>query len=628
MNNSHDAMQVPELRILGPDAGSNLFNYGQRYEIPLYQRPFAWKEEHITRLIEDVMDIDASGDQTYYLGSLVVWEKTKNLYEVVDGQQRLTTLFLILSALGENVSFGKSPALSFSCRDKSDYTLSHLETIDVAEKTEEKLIENGIATGYRIVKAKLSESDFDADEFREKLRRTCVYRIEVPKDTDLNHYFEIMNTRGEQLEQHEVLKASLMKHLSERDAAAFAAIWDACSDMSCYVQMRFKPSVRERLFGWNYDWVPSDEAINSIDWDSENGDSMSIEEITAARIAGRSTNDEDENGISRFESIIDFTYFLHHVLRVFVRTQGITGVDGDVLDRQLDDKKLIESFDRVCESGVWEGRPVKEDLVRFARSFANCLLRVRFLFDKCIIKREFIGEEAEGQWSLKELHRESSKSWKPINTRLRRIKGQWESTMQPTNKQALMLQSCLRVSYTSPKVMHWITDLLCALVKIPDLHSSEDFLYRIEDVARNAVRRFIENGDYSLGVATPHIVLNYLDYRIWLSDKGKYSDFVFEFRTSVEHWYPQHPSVDSFQHWNDVDRFGNLCLVQRNVNSKFSNLHPLAKKSTYGEMIEKGSLKLRLMADLTDDDNHWIAGKCQEHEQEMLSILRDACCED
>jgi len=127
------------------------------------------------------------------------------------------------------------------------------------------------------------------------------------------------------------------------------------------------------------------------------------------------------------------------------------------------------------------------------------------------------------------------------------------------------------------------------------------------------------------GVNTPHIVLNYLDYLLWSREKRRYDDFVFEFRTSVEHWYPQNPSDDTFVKWDEVDRFGNLCLVQRNVNSKFSNLNPVAKKSTYQEMIAKGSLKLRRMSELAQGIEDWKGGVCQEHEREMLGILKEAC---
>ena len=49
----------------------------------------------------------------------------------------------------------------------------------------------------------------------------------------------------------------------------------------------------------------------------------------------------------------------------------------------------------------------------------------------------------------------------------------------------------------------------------------------------------------------------------------------------MEHWYPRNPSNGTFDKWEDgVDRFGNLCLIQRNVNSKFSNMDPVSKKNT------------------------------------------------
>ena len=74
---------------------------------------------------------------------------------------------------------------------------------------------------------------------------------------------------------------------------------------------------------------------------------------------------------------------------------------------------------------------------------------------------------------------------------------------------------------------------------------------------------------------TPHIVLNFLNYIIWKNNQDKYKDFVFEFRNSIEHWYPQNPSEGTIPQWNDdknnsIDRFVNLCLVQRAINSKIS----------------------------------------------------------
>ena len=86
--------------------------------------------------------------------------------------------------------------------------------------------------------------------FVSRLAHVVLYRIEVPEHTDLNRYFEIMNTRGEQLEQHDILKAQLMGYLNDRGEQElfFQKIWNACSDMTGYVQMHFSPTDREKNF--------------------------------------------------------------------------------------------------------------------------------------------------------------------------------------------------------------------------------------------------------------------------------------------------------------------------------------------------------------------------------------------
>lgn len=123
-----------------------------------------------------------------------------------------------------------------------------------------------------------------------------------------------------------------------------------------------------------------------------------------------------------------------------------------------------------------------------------------------------------------------------------------------------------------------------------------------------------------------------MDYLLWKREPSKYSDFEFEFRNSVEHWYPQHPSEGTFEPWKDgVDQFGNLCIIQRNINSKFSNMSPEAKKSTFQKMVANGSIKLRLMSELTEANDglcasyYWRKVAYKQHEQEMLKLLMEAC---
>lgn len=638
---------VTELHIVGDD--NNIFDTDMEYIIPLYQRAYAWGDKQLVQLIEDIHDV--ADDASYYIGALIV-SRQGNKFEVVDGQQRLTSLYLLLNCLGYEVQ----NTLTFACRDKSNYTLQNIQELIQMNRSKLDMdrIESGIQSGIKILMQEMQREGFDKDEFCEKLSRVVVYRIEVPENTDLNRYFEIMNTRGEQLEQHDILKATLMSYLKdEKDKAIFAKIWDACSDMTGYIQMHFISKgneVREAIFGGCWNDMPPKSWTNykkEIKVNSLNGVGHTIEEII--NVDFRVNTDDgylDDDIRVRFESVIEFPFFLLHTLKVYIAIKGISheNAGSKIIDELLDDKKLIESFNRVTTYGVNDKGRIADNKENFSREFIICLLRTRFLFDKYIIKREYANENADGEWSLKSLYVSGQQSKKKPyyrNTLFTR-KGEHnkEKRSNDRNKRNIMLQSALRVSYTSPKVMHWITQLLIWLSK--DNYSnalSNDlsvFSDAIEEIAKNAVREqffdVCEDGVYAMGVNTPHIVFNYLDYLLWMSEPKKYDDFTFEFRNSVEHWYPQNPSEGTFESWTDgVDQFGNLCIIQRNVNSKFSNMSPEAKKSTFKEMISKGSIKLRLMSELTEKGDgkaaslYWKDALYKKHEAHMIDMLCRAC---
>ena len=242
------------------------------YRIPMYQRNYAWDEGEITQLIQDVIDY-SNRDQHYYIGTLVVFERPAAngaiVYETIDGQQRLTTLSLLVSFLKNegkpDVSWYSRLVLDFECREHSQRTFSaifsnHTDTLPSDD------INSAILNGYRIIQKvlphklaehKVSEAAFSGYLF-EKVQ---IMRVNVPHDTDLNHYFEIMNNRGEQLEKHEVLKSRLLEVLNRipdvtkrtRSKDCFHRVWEACANMEKYVQAGFTPEQRHELFG-RQDW--------------------------------------------------------------------------------------------------------------------------------------------------------------------------------------------------------------------------------------------------------------------------------------------------------------------------------------------------------------------------------------
>ena len=592
------------------------------YIIPLYQRAFAWSDKEITQLIDDIYDFEA---EKYYIGSLIINVNSNGLYEVIDGQQRLTALYLLLNYLDYR---WENDRLRYECREKSNYTLNFLNSLSPNEdnrnkSVDEDKIEQNLIKGLDIIEQKFRADKINAQKFKEKLKNVKLFRIEVPPHTDLNRYFEIMNVRGEQLEQHDILKAKLMEPLGPDEQTAFSIVWDACRDMSGYVQMHFNKQQRELLFGGDWDWLNIDNIF------SLTADDGSVHPQTAIKIIENKEpiqvwdGDDEAGNRIRFESIIDFPFFLLHVLKIFVATEYNEYFSA--IPELLDDKKLLKTFTDIIDK--WKSD--KE----FSLKFIKYLLKCRFLFDKYIIKREYKNEDTTGSWSLKELKVSGARSKKKPyyrDTYFGEL-NEWKTTYSPRTVTNLMLQSCLRVSYTSPKIMHWITELLKWLNVDDNLKKLSQFENQIEIIAQEPVIKFITDKNYMQGVNTPHIVLNYLDYLLWTkrSDdeyKGlNFDEFSFEFRNSVEHWYPQHPSSQSFDSWADVDKFGNLCIIQRNVNSKFSNLSPASKKDTYRQMIEKGSLKLRLMSSITEDDAEWKETICGKHEEAMLKLLKNAC---
>ena len=97
----------------------NVF-HGAEYVVPIYQRNYAWKKDEIEQLLNDINDVSDNYDGKYYLGSLIVNQLGPEAFEVIDGQQRLTTLYLLLSYLNQE-SVNKN-SLRFEAREKSNMT--------------------------------------------------------------------------------------------------------------------------------------------------------------------------------------------------------------------------------------------------------------------------------------------------------------------------------------------------------------------------------------------------------------------------------------------------------------------------------------------------------------------------
>ena len=616
--NYEEIVQPQEFRV------ENVFK-GMEYVVPIYQRNYAWTKDEIEQLLNDINDVPEGFMGKYYLGSLIVNQLGANVFEVIDGQQRLTTLFLLLSFLNSHsvnknsFSVNKN-SLRFEAREKSNRTLNG---IDAIKKTTEELEKEPwysieIIEGYSVIRKYFDGND-NLSKFQKKLDNVMIIRIQVPKDIDLNHYFEIMNTRGEQLELHEIVKAKIIGAIKtgntitetdKKDKMIAATIWDACAQMDKYVQMSFSVDKRKKLFDekdWDTFKCESFDDIRTafIDekYTDENSFTLRSKLLNPTKSDGAKDGKDDEEN-ERFESIITFPNFILQVNEAM----NISEADNDA---GLDDKRFIELLKE-----KWSSKDK-------ALEFIYCLLKYRYLFDRFIIKREYVGQyRVEGKWSLQrlEMYRDSRGTQKPSYKATLGIIGNEsdaEEYEDDDNKRLRLLQSCMRITYTSPKTMHWIARVIEAA------NEGKDGKAIIQLLEKYCCTK-VDNADYKgrIGFKIDRIVFTYLDYILCRDNATEFKDFQFQFRTSIEHFFPQNPingenTVDE----KNRDSFGNLALITVSANSKFSNMLPIHKVEQYNDVI-KQSPKLMRMKKLLDENNRvWDDAMVEKHNDDMLDLL-------
>lgn len=645
------------------------------YVVPVYQRNYAWRVEQIEQLVDDVWTAARDGNaERYFLGNLVVAQRTTSEtegshLEVIDGQQRLTTLALLLRALPGGDA---EPArrLRYASRPKATAALSSLGTSDNDDGT-------GIPTAYKVVRQAL-EARVGAkhqEEFAVYLRtQVRLVRATLGGDTDLNRYFEIMNTRGQQLEQVDIVKARLMRHLADDPAAqdCFAWVWDACRDLDAYVQMTLtraaatgrRAELRGRIFGATWDRVQvcafgdlqalaAEHGVGGAGGAPvPGGDSRSLAESLRAYAAAPAEDEAEDVDSVRFRSPIGFPSLLLHVLKVLdtrpgQRVAGDGAPDGsagaqaeqgppgdgrsstgeddqeDTDEGRLDDNRLIRLFDE--RFGALSPAVGRTEVQRFAEE----LLRCRFVLDNYLLKREYTATNGDdGAWSLKRLVRSRSDSAvrndkaRPAYPASFAEGDDADDVADPGTEEVLMLQSMLRVTYTSPRTMHWITALL-RLEGLEDSGSTR--AAEVRDALQRFARRRVEQAFFAgmepTGFAIERIVFTYLDYLL-ARDQG--TGYRFAFRNSVEHFFPQSPDQDQAagaQLPLGLHSFGNLALISVGANSKFSNNMPRLKVG-FRSLVEQ-SPKLELMARLAEQPGAvWDDTAIARHREQMVARLR------
>ncbi len=597
------------------------------YAIPLYQRNFAWTYDEIEQLLNDVADAFQEQRENYYIGTLVVNEEN-GLFKIIDGQQRTTALNLIALALKYEFGFDRLKAvnLTFPARKKSNENIQKLFTKQKISEDDENELTRGYRHAHDALKKVLEERQFDSQSFFEYLfDNVIIFRSILPNDLDLNLYFERFNSRGEQLEAHEILKAQMMAKFGEDQEMAqkFARIWDACAEFDKPVlkafQIRSRPNnpdeEGEKIFGKEYANFKLQEVFDKIG--VEKLETKSLLEVISEDKSERGRAVSKESDISNYTTVIDFPTFL---LQVFFIMEGSN-------ETTFDDKKLLKIFEIERRDREW------------VQQFGQLLLTMKHIFDTLIVKN--VQLENETEWQIKRgqyetYQRNENGGWKYVRINFQK------NTFDNLNKNIILLQSMFAVTFTANRDSRWLYEILQFLCKHIEELNDQEFGARFKDfLEKMAVRYaeerlFTEDGNIKKYKDIPVYTFNFVDYVLWKNREElkkdydvKFEEFKFAYRRSIEHWFPQNPNGQDGECQLPAEflhSFGNLCIITDSQNSRFGNSYPEAKLEQWERegIFHRQSLKLQMMAEITKQkDSDWGADQIKELENEILPMVNE-----
>ncbi|WP_033613350.1 DUF262 domain-containing protein [Helicobacter pylori] len=241
------------------------------YQIPIYQRPYQWTKENCEKLLDDLFfNYEDDRESDYFCGSLVLIKSDTKTYDIVDGQQRLSTFILLAKVLlalysdrldGENQEYlqeslsdrhgDKKERLSFdtigsNAKKYFENALKYFD--DNSHANNNKNNKNNYLKNAIFLKGYLEERKIeDINAFIKWLYDNVKFiKIICPNADKALRIFDVLNARGLPLNATDIFKGRLLKELTnEKDQKELVFSWNAlsqkCSDNDLTI---------ETLFSW------------------------------------------------------------------------------------------------------------------------------------------------------------------------------------------------------------------------------------------------------------------------------------------------------------------------------------------------------------------------------------------
>jgi hypothetical protein len=640
------------------------------FNIPIYQRLYVWGQEQIHTLLEDIVQAFHEGKNEFYLGGTLVIERdstkkengeSEYLFDLIDGQQRFTTLWLISVVLGEKLhdykqvqtEQGIRPRIGFAIRPQVTEFFQRVCRGEGASLPEALQLEDALqeirsfVSNYEDKNKHVLDTKKLSGFIRDKVQ---LILTRVPTNTDLNKLFEVINNRGVQLQHHEILKAKLLEVLPVDDRESHGQLWDACSDMSGYVERHLKAVTQVDTVNLyeNKTTVEGQEreqlacassVINQLvqKQQTEQKSALSLEDILKADSdfeVDSDVIDTDKDGSElpdRVNSIISFSMLLQHVLRIYLTRYADEFSHKDI--SKISDKDLINIFSNYYFNDSLTAENV--------RHYFKLLWQVRYLFDKHIIKWVMVEEEKVHAIRRPYVNRNKNKNTEYLQ-RLTTdaapdfalLQSMLYHSQQMTTQYWLTpLLSFLISNNESDAALylqHLDNHLLCSQVDAPLIERTQRYLVNTWHTERLLEPSQSLNQKFDNGTQYPHYWFYKLEYVLYLKlksssirqDNQLIDDFRMTAKNSVEHVGPQNPRLPKDEVPPELlHRFGNLALVTRSLNSEMSDKGYGIKQAEFKSRYKGNGVSLKLEYIYKNDA--WKKTEIDCHQQEMIKFFSE-----
>ena len=591
------------IKPLTPESiGDNKFN------IPLYQRLFEWEDDQLLGLLKDMESHFREKAGPYYIGMMTGCRSTsENVIDLVDGQQRFTTIMLMGIAMNsfynEWQKFTTKDRLTFKAREDDKKYLMHLiEISDNKQTDKDELFNHDTSTkvnlkmqnALRIILKFINDLKSD-DEKRaycknvyERLTFFVTTLPDVYKSSPmkLNKYFETMNSAGRSLEQHEKIKVDLLRKCPDRYAkykSLFNSIWNAVERMDVRLLYKDNDNAELNVIDEEIDKVCNSQLDHlSIKGYADDDNGMEIEYILP-------TNDEPatQGKMKDVGSVIDFQELLLLSLNFTLDANNA-----------LDKYKLEESFKGIS------GEKIPD--------FYLNLYKIRLLLDRYVIRVE-----------------------KENGRNLYRIKLSEDETPTEDELKLIQYQSML---YVSASARLWLTPYLQWLMTSDNRKSlnANNLLHKLKEIDNN-IHKLCPLNEMTYDKGIDRYWFWRLDYYLWERRKEYFlneeqlkivAKYVFRANRSIEHLHPQNQSKNAIWDNENVNSFGNLALISSSFNSQQSNdpvLVKFARVENQARNSDLESLKMyKIYLDSKRTPEGWTKEIKDNHQEEMYKLLESS----